>query len=136
VMVGTGQCGDNHCHHAAPKAMTTHIHTEADLDTGIAALIALDARWAPVLERGGRPPLRRRPGGFAGLAQIIVSQQVSVASAAAIFGRLAAACAPLEAACLLRLRKDRLVRVGLSQAKIKTLREIAKAVAGEQIDLD
>lgn len=116
--------------------MTTHINTEADLDTGIAALVALDPRWAPVLERGGRPPLRRRAGGYAGLAQIIVSQQVSVASAAAIFGRLATACAPLEAACLLRLRKDRLVRVGLSQAKIKTLREIAKAVETRQIDLD
>jgi DNA-3-methyladenine glycosylase II len=116
--------------------MTTHINTEADLDTGIAALIALDPRWRAVLERGGRPPLRRRDGGYAGLAQIIVSQQVSVASAAAIYGRLAAACDPLEAACLLRLRKDRLVRVGLSQAKIKTLREIAKAVAARQIDLD
>lgn len=116
--------------------MTTHIDTEADLDTGIAALIALDPRWVPVLERGGRPPLRRRAGGYAGLAQIIVSQQVSVASAAAIFGRLAAACAPLEPDCLLRLRKDRLVRVGLSQAKIKTLREIARAVEGRQIDLD
>jgi DNA-3-methyladenine glycosylase II len=116
--------------------MTTHINSEADLDAGIAALIALDPRWAPVLERGGRPPLRRRDGGYAGLAQIIVSQQVSVASAAAIYGRLAAACEPLDAACLLRLRKDRLVRVGLSQAKIKTLREIAKAVAASQIDLD
>jgi DNA-3-methyladenine glycosylase II len=116
--------------------MTTHINTEADLDAGVAALIALDSRWAPVLERGGRPPLRRRDGGYAGLAQIIVSQQVSVASAAAIYGRLAAACTPLDAACLLRLRKDRLVQVGLSQAKIKTLREIAKAVQAEHIDLD
>jgi DNA-3-methyladenine glycosylase II len=39
---------------------------------------------------GGRPPLRRREPGFAGLAAIIVSQQVSVASASAIFGRLQA----------------------------------------------
>jgi len=116
--------------------MITHINTEADLDAGIAALIALDPRWEAVLQRGGRPPLRRREGGYAGLAQIIVSQQVSVASAAAIYGRLAAACAPLDAACLLRQRKDRLVRVGLSQAKIKTLREIAKAIAAKHIDLN
>ena len=116
--------------------MVTHINNEADLDTGIAALIAGDPRWAPVLERGGRPPLRRRAGGFAGLAQIIVSQEVSVASAAAIHGRLVAACQPFEPACLLRLRKDRLVRVGLSQAKIKTLREIARAIEAQHIDLD
>jgi DNA-3-methyladenine glycosylase II len=118
------------------KAMITHIDTEADLNAGIAALIARDPRFAPVLERGGRPPLRRRAGGYAGLAQIIVSQQVSVASAAAIYGRLAAACDPLDAPCILRQRKHRLVRVGLSQAKIKTLREIAKAVQGRHIDLD
>ncbi|MBV8835986.1 MAG: DNA-3-methyladenine glycosylase 2 family protein [Alphaproteobacteria bacterium] len=116
--------------------MITHINTEADLDAGIAALIARDPRWGPVLQRGGRPPLRRREGGYAGLAQIIVSQQVSVASAAAIYGRLVAACEPLDAACLLRQRKQRLVRVGLSQAKIKTLRAIAKAIATKHIDLD
>src|SRR5882724_2554230 len=116
--------------------MITHINTETDLDAAIAALIARDPRWEGVLERGGRPPLRRRAGGYAGLAQIIVAQQVSVASAAAIYGRLAAACEPLDAACILRQRKDRLVRVGLSQAKIKTLREIAKAVEAQHIDLD
>ena len=116
--------------------MTTHIHTEADLDAGIAALVARDPRWATVFARTGRPPLRRREGGFAGLAQIIVGQQVSTASAAAIYGRLAAACDPLDAACILRLRKDRLLRVGLSNAKVKTLKEIARAITAKHIDLD
>ncbi len=116
--------------------MITHIHTEADLDRGIAALIALDPRFAAVLERGGRPPLRRRDGGYAGLAQIIVSQQVSVASAAAIHGRLVAIADPFDHAAVLRARKDKLLRVGLSNAKIKTLKEIAKAIEKQHIDLD
>ena len=77
-----------------------HISTEADLDAGIAALIgARPSRWEAVhrcVKRTARR-LRRREGGYAGLAQIIVSQQVSVASAAAIYGRLAAACTPLDA---------------------------------------
>src|SRR5436190_10067143 len=115
--------------------MTTHIHTEADLDTGIAALIALDPRWRAVVERAGRPPLRRRDGGYAGLAQIIVSQQVSVASAAAIYGRLSTIADPFDHAAVLRARRDKLVRVGLSGAKIKTLREIARAVEARHIDL-
>ena len=46
---------------------------------------------ADCVEIGGAPPLRLREPGFAGLAAIIVSQQVSVASARAIFGRLEAA---------------------------------------------
>jgi DNA-3-methyladenine glycosylase II len=115
--------------------MTTHIHTESDLDAAIAALTALDPRWAGVLARGGRPPLRRRAAGFAGLAQIIVSQQVSVASAAAIHARLVAIADPFDHACVLRARKDKLIRVGLSNAKIKTLKAIAKAIDSGAIDL-
>ena len=112
-----------------------HINTESDLDAGIAALIARDPRWAAVLERAGKPPLRRRDGGFAGLAQIIVSQQVSVASASAIHGRLVAIGDPFDHTSVLRARKDRLLRVGLSNAKIKTLKAIAKAVGSGAIEL-
>jgi DNA-3-methyladenine glycosylase II len=115
--------------------MTTHIHTEIDLDRGIAALIGLDPRWAPIVERTGRPPLRRREGGFAGLAQIVVSQQVSVASAAAIHGRLVAIGDPFDHRSVVRARRDRLVRVGLSGAKIKTLKAIAKAIDRGGINL-
>ena len=109
--------------------MPTHIHTEADLERGIAALIARrSALRRRSLERSGPPPLRRRDGGFAGLAQIIVSQQVSVASAAAIYGRLVAIADPFDHTSVLRARKDKLLRVGLSNAKIKTLKAIAKAI--------
>jgi DNA-3-methyladenine glycosylase II len=116
--------------------MTTHIHTESDLERGITALIARDPRWAPVFQRTGLPPLRRRDGGFAGLAQIVVSQQVSVASAAAIHGRLVAIGDPFDHTSVLRARKDRLLRVGLSNAKVKTLKEIAKAIQAQHIDLN
>src|SRR5947207_2404973 len=117
------------------ERMPTHIHTETDLENAIAALIALDPRWASIVERAERPPLRRREGGFAGLAQIIVSQQVSVASAAAIHGRLVAIIDPFDHVSVLRARRDKLVRVGLSGAKIKTLKAIAKAVDRRAIDL-
>jgi DNA-3-methyladenine glycosylase II len=115
--------------------MITHIHTEADLDDAIAALVAADPRWAAVAERSGKPPLRRREGGFAGLAQIIVSQQVSVASAAAIHGRLVAIGDPFDHLSVLRARNDKLLRVGLSNAKVKTLKAIARAIEGKHIDL-
>jgi DNA-3-methyladenine glycosylase II len=115
--------------------MTTHIHTEADLKRAIAALIALDPRWASVLQRTGLPPLRRREGGFAGLAQIIMGQQLSTASAAAIYGRLVAIADPFDHLSVLRARKDRLLRIGLSNAKVKALKEIAKSIEARHIDL-
>src|ERR1700742_2890199 len=93
------------------RRMTTHIHTEADLERGIAALVALDPRWRPVFERTGLPPLRRREGGFAGLAQIVMGQQLSTASAAAIYGRLIAIADPFNHHAVLRARKDKLLRI-------------------------
>jgi DNA-3-methyladenine glycosylase II len=115
--------------------MTTHIHTEADLQQGVAALIARDPRFAPVFARTGTPPLRRRAGGFEGLAQIIMGQQLSTASATAIHGRLVAIADPFDHRAILRVRKERLLRIGLSNAKVKALKEIAKAIEAKHIDL-
>ncbi len=84
---------------------------------------------------GGAPPLRRRDPGFAGLAAIIVSQQVSVASASAIFGRLAERIAPLEAARLAAATEEDLRACGLSAPKIRALRALAEAVAERGLDL-
>ena len=84
---------------------------------------------------GGRLPLRRREPGFAGLAAIIVSQQLSVASASAIFGRLEALVVPLEAAELAKATEDDLRACGLSTAKIRTLRALATAVVEGGLDL-
>jgi 3-methyladenine DNA glycosylase/8-oxoguanine DNA glycosylase len=77
--------------------MSPRLETQADLDTGLARLTAADPRFAAVLAVAGPPMLRRRPGGFAGLASIIVSQQLSTASANAIWTRLAASSVNLSA---------------------------------------
>src|SRR5580704_16572852 len=116
--------------------MTDHrIHTEADLDRGIDALVAADPRFAALIAIAGRPPLLRRTGGFDGLASTVVSQQLSTASAGAIWGRLAAAFDPVEPAAIIRARKLRLARIGLSGPKIRALKEIARAVVRGELAL-
>src|SRR5271170_4527187 len=99
----------------------------------------LRAKDPELIERltatGGRAPLRRREPGFAGLAAIIVSQQVSVASATAIFGRLQARVVPLEAAEIAKATEDDLRACGLSSAKIRTLRALAQAMVEGALDL-
>ncbi|MFW5881089.1 MAG: DNA-3-methyladenine glycosylase family protein [Roseicyclus sp.] len=101
------------------------IETEADLAAGGARLVALDARFAPVVAAGPLP-LRRRADGFAALAAAIVSQQVSVASAAAIWGRVQAAGFDEEAS-LGRADEAALRACGLSRQKIRYLRALAAA---------
>jgi DNA-3-methyladenine glycosylase II len=116
--------------------MTHFIHTTSDLEIGLEALVAADPRLAPVFARAGQPPLRRRAGGFAGLAAIIVAQQLSTASATAIWGRLAAKFDPMHPAAVRRARTATLQRIGLSAAKIKALKSIAAAIDKGVIDLD
>jgi DNA-3-methyladenine glycosylase II len=116
--------------------MSHRIDSEADLDTGLAALIAADPRLAPAAALAGKLPLRRRPGGFAGLAGIVVAQQLSTASANAIWGRLAAAYDPFTPRALIRARATRLAGLGLSASKIRALKEIAKAIAHGDLDCD
>ena len=110
----------------------THIRSEADLDIALAALGASDPRLLSLVAATGRPPLRRRPDGFAGLAATIVAQQLSTASAGAIWTRLAAAFDPLAPEAMARAHPARLKRVGLSAPKVRTLKAIARAIiAGE-----
>jgi DNA-3-methyladenine glycosylase II len=112
------------------------IDTEADVAAGLQVLIAADPRLEPIAAVAGPLPLRRRPGGFAGIAGIVVSQQLSTASAAAIWGRLAAAYDPFTPQRLMKARADRLAGLGLSRPKIRAIKEIARAVVGGALDCD
>ncbi|RYC30834.1 DNA-3-methyladenine glycosylase 2 family protein [Lichenibacterium minor] len=119
-----------------PRAAAA-IDGEGDLDRALAALAERDPGLvAHLVAVGGRPPLRRRAPGFEGLAALVVSQQVSTASAAAIFGRLRAALDPLDAPALLRADDAVLRAAGLSTGKVLTLRAAAAAVAEGRLALD
>ena len=97
------------------------IRTEKDLQEGVAALVGSCARMARVHALSGDPPLRRRPAGFEGLSRVIVGQQLSVASANAIWGRLEARVQPFAAASLLAVPHAELRAAGLSAVKTATL---------------
>ena len=116
--------------------MTVHLDTQADLEDAIHALVRLDPRLAPVLAVAGMPALRRREPGFAGLAAIVCGQQLSTTAAAAIWRRVSAAFDPFHHDALRTARNDRLGRLGLSAAKIKSLKFIARELATERLNLD
>jgi DNA-3-methyladenine glycosylase II len=115
--------------------MTIHLNSQADLDSAILALVRQDPRLQPILEFAGMPALRRREPGYAGLAAIVCGQQLSTASAAAIWGRVSAAFDPFHHDALRRARADRLGRLGLSAAKIKTLKKLARELSAERLNL-
>ena len=102
------------------------IETDVDVAEGAAWLAAQDPALAHALEVAGPLPLRRRPDGFAALLNAIVGQQVSTASAAAIWSRIEAAGltspGPVLAAGETGLRA-----VGLSRQKISYATALAEA---------
>jgi len=116
--------------------MLIHLNTQADLENAVHALVKQDPRLRPGLEVAGMPALRRREPGFAGLAAIVCGQQVSTASAAAIWGRVSAAFDPFHHDALQKARADKLGRLGLSAAKIKTLKNLARELAAERLNLE
>lgn len=112
------------------------IETLDHITQGLDALCALDPRLAPVREKAGEVPLRLSVPGFSSLASIIVSQQVSKASADAIFGRLTKLLDPLTAEALLAAEEAVFREAGLSRPKQRTLLAIARAAAEEGLDLE
>src|SRR4030081_107424 len=116
--------------------MLIHLNTQADLEDAIVALVKQDPRLKPILELTGMPALRQREPGFAGLAAIVCGQQLSTASAAAIWARVGAAFDPFDHDALRRARADRLGRLGLSAAKIKTLKKLARELVAERLQLE
>jgi DNA-3-methyladenine glycosylase II len=115
--------------------MTHFLHTDDDLRAGLARLILADPRLKPVADKAGAFTLRRREAGFPGLCAIVCGQQLSTAAAATIRGRLFAAFDPFHHDTVRRARAEKLQRLGLSRPKIKSIREIGKAVAKGRIDL-
>jgi len=116
--------------------MTVRLSSQSDLEDAVHALVKQDTRLKPILELTGMPALRQREPGFAGLAAIVCGQQLSTASAGAIWARLVAAFDPFDHQAIGKARTDRLGRLGLSAAKIKTLKHIARELAAERLNLE
>ena len=64
------------------------IETQLDLAHATEELAASSDIWAKTLAQTGPLPMRRKPAGFATLLDAIVGQQVSIASARAIWARV------------------------------------------------
>lgn len=107
------------------------IQSDACVDEGAAWLAQHEPRFATALEQCGPLPLRRKPDGFGELLSAIVSQQVSVASANAIWKRMIDARLTTQTEILAATEED-LRAAGLSRQKVR----YSRALADEAIDFE
>ncbi|MGH6862091.1 MAG: DNA-3-methyladenine glycosylase family protein [Phyllobacterium sp.] len=111
------------------------IDTLDDIAEGLEMLVKSHPELAGIAERAGPLPLRRSQPGFESLASVIVSQQVSKASADSIWRRLTGLIAPLTPATYLAAGEDAWRSAGLSRAKQATLVRISEAILAGDLDL-
>jgi DNA-3-methyladenine glycosylase II len=104
-----------------------------DLD----AVAAREPRLASALIRVGYPDARIRDPGFATLLRTIVGQQVSVASAAAVWRKLEAELGEgFTPACLLERDFETLRACGLSRQKQGYARSLCELMVAGELDFD
>jgi DNA-3-methyladenine glycosylase II len=117
--------------------IVAHPLSAAALAEGVDRLARRDADVARALERVGYPAPRQREPGFATLLRIMVAQQLSTKSAAAIWGRLEAACGDaVTARRYLELEDAAFRTVGFSRQKMAYGRALAELVESGALDLE
>jgi len=101
-----------------------------------AHLAAIDPALAVIEAVTPEFPWRAAVPGFAGLLRLIVYQQVSLASAAAIWSRVEAGLGEVSPAKVLALEDVDLQGMGLSRPKVRYARAIAEAHVSGLCDLN
>jgi DNA-3-methyladenine glycosylase II len=110
--------------------------TEDALAQGLDFIRKADADFARALSVISPLPSRDKPAGFEHLCKIIIEQQVSLASAAAIWGRLSAAVQPFTPTQILEFEEEALRGLGLSRQKALYCQALATEIAEKRLDLD
>lgn len=106
------------------------------LKASIDALAQIEPGFAAALQRAGYPAPRLRDRGYETLLRTIVGQQVSVAAAASIWNKLAAALGDLTDPATVAQASDETLRaVGLSRQKASYARSLAEEVTTGRLDL-
>ncbi|MHA6300282.1 DNA-3-methyladenine glycosylase family protein [Devosia sp. CAU 1758] len=115
-------------------AATPRIDTPEGVAWHLQALTGLVPALRPMHEAVGAVLPRVNPRGFAGMAKVICGQQLSVQSAAAIWGRFSLLPGALEPESYLDLSEEMVRGSGFSRGKFLALRAVAEAVAAGELD--
>jgi DNA-3-methyladenine glycosylase II len=120
----------------ARRRDTDRLDSTAALQRHLRALLRRDPALRPIAKQAGAFEIRLTPGGFPGLVRVVCGQQLSVASARAIWGRFQVLPGALDPATYLTLSEAEVRATGFSAGKYRTVRAIAEAVASGALDFD
>jgi DNA-3-methyladenine glycosylase II len=105
----------------------TRLDTTDELWAAVARLVAVEPRFARIVERHGLPSLRQEEPGLRSLLRIVTDQLISLSAGEAIWTRLARRLDPFEPGAVLSCPEAELRALGLSAAKARTFHAAAQA---------
>ncbi len=109
----------------------------ARLLVAVSELAARDARLARIVDDHGPPPLWARPPGFPTLVRIILEQQVSLASAAALFAKFELHCdGTVTTARVTETGEPGLLSIGFTRQKARYVVGLARQIECGTVALD
>jgi DNA-3-methyladenine glycosylase II len=109
--------------------------TKANLAAAAQDLAKRDKDLAAILKAYGPPPLWSRPAGFSTLVQIILEQQVSLASAASMYQRLREHTQPFGPDRVIELGASHLKSLGLTRQKTAYCIHLAQSINSNRLNL-
>ncbi|HEU4895624.1 MAG TPA: S26 family signal peptidase [Acidimicrobiia bacterium] len=121
---------------------TDSLHTvverldEHSFALGAELLTAEDEYLAALVDRWGLPEFWHRPPGFQTLVLLVLEQQVSLESGAAMYRRLAGLVGEVTAPTILSTGEDGLRSIGVTRQKSSYLLGLAEQVADGVLDMD
>lgn len=103
---------------------------------GARLLAGEDDHLAAIVEKWGVPEFWHRQPGFETLVLLILEQQVSLESGAAMYRRLAGLLGKVSPDAVLAAGPDRLRSIGVTRQKTVYLLELARQLAEEELDME
>lgn len=122
-------------HQTRNRACDLRIVDERSLSLGVEMLCERSRLIRDLVDRYGSPPLWKRDPGFASLVYAILEQQVSLASARAVYERLVEHLGELTPRGLLALEDQALRSLGFSRQKISYCRGLSTLIDTGTLDL-
>lgn len=99
-------------------------------------LIEIEPKFQVIIDTYGNPIITTRPSGFVALSQLILEQQVSIASAKACFDKIEKHLNGFTPKLLLEVSDEELKSCGVSRQKTSYIKNLALCIEKNQIDLE
>jgi DNA-3-methyladenine glycosylase II len=100
------------------------------------SLIEIEPKFQQIIETYGNPTITTRPSGFVALSQLILEQQVSIASAKACYDKIEKYLNGFTPKLLLDVSDEELKACGVSRQKISYIKNLALSIEENKIDLE